>query len=305
MKENNTKKTLIEHGLAPKKRFGQNFLIHQKTSENIAGAALIAPNDTVIEVGVGLGALTLPLSRKAKRVIGIEVDSGLVRYHRESQILPSNVELIHGDILKTDFSTLFRMSGTKLKIMANLPYSISNPFVFKLIENSNLVDWAMIMLQKEMAERLVANRSTKAYGIPTVLLGACATTSKIMRIKPEQFHPRPKIDSVVVHLDFRKVPGSLAGLPEYDKALFQQVVRTAFAQRRKTLVNNLANGEFLRTDDQKRSKSAAASLLLAVGIQPDSRAENLTIADFIRLTHILQKQQNGTWKEHGVENNQK
>ena len=288
MKENNTKKILAEHGLAPKKRYGQNFLIHRKTSEDIARAVQIDQGDTVVEVGVGLGALTLPLAQLAQKVIGLEIDGGLVRYHHENQGLPANVQLLHEDILSADFQRLSRMSGGTLKIMANLPYSISNPFIFKLIENSTLVDWAVIMLQKEMAERLLAAPSTKAYGIPTVLLGACATITKLMRVKPDQFHPRPKIDSLVIHIDFRSTPKQLTDVPEYDPALFQQVVRTAFAQRRKTLENNLANGEFLKSENRKEKKSAAASALRAAGLSPERRAENLSIIDFIRLTREFQ-----------------
>jgi len=288
MKDKKTKETLADHGLAPKKRFGQNFLIHQRTSEDIAKAAQIDPDDTLIEVGVGLGALTLPLAQQAKRVIGIEIDSGLVRYHRENNSLPENVTLLHEDILKTDFSALVHKSGGKLKIMANLPYSISNPFIFKLVENSAIVDWAVIMLQKEVAERLTAAPSTKAYGIPTVLLGACARVSKLMRLKPDQFHPRPKIDSLVIRIDFQEVPEAVANLPDYNSALYQRVVRTAFAQRRKTLENNIANGDFFRGSEKKKNKSAATSAILSAGLQPDMRAENLNIGDFVHLTLAIQ-----------------
>ncbi len=292
MKDKKTKETLAEHGLAPKKRFGQNFLIHQKTPYEIARAAQIDPDDTIVEVGVGLGALTLPLAQLSKKVIGLEIDSGLVRYHHENHSLPENVTLLHEDILKIDFHELKQMSSGKLKIMANLPYSISNPFIFKLVDNCELVDWAIIMLQKEVAERLIAPPSTKAYGIPTVLLGACARITKLMHLKPDQFHPRPKIDSLVIHIDFHNTPAALADLPNYDRALYQQVVRTAFAQRRKTLENNIANGNFIRGNDKKKKKSAATSAILAAGLQPDIRAENLSIADFVHLTLALQNQQN-------------
>lgn len=288
MKDKNTKETLADHGLAPKKRFGQNFLIHQKTSEDIAKSAQITPDDTIIEVGVGLGALTLPLAQQAKRVIGVEIDRGLVRYHRENNSLPENVTLLHEDILKTDFFALAHKCGGKLKIMANLPYSISNPFIFKLIENSAIVDWAVIMLQKEVAERLTAAPSTKAYGIPTVLLGACAKVSKLMRLKPDQFHPRPKIDSLVIRIDFQEVPEAIADLPDYDTSLYQRVVRTAFAQRRKTLENNIANGDFFQGIEKKKKKSTATSAILSAGLKPDMRAENLIIADFVHLTLSIQ-----------------
>ena len=173
--------------------------------------------------------------------------------------------------------------------MANLPYSISNPFIFKLIENKTTMDWAVIMLQKEVAQRLTAPPSTKAYGIPTVLLGACARVTTLMRLAPHEFHPQPKIDSWVVRIDFSAPSEDLGSLPDYTFALFQQVVRSAFAQRRKTLVNNIGNAPFFdQSHSKKNNKAIAVKALQSAAIAPEERAENLTVADFIRLTVAIE-----------------
>ena len=137
-----TKQSLQAHKLAPKKRFGQNFLVHRHTAEAIVTAGGIGKQDKIVEVGVGLGALTIPLAEAAGHVFGLEIDSGIIRLHQEEKDLPDNVTLIHGDVLKTDFNILVEQCGGPLKIMANLPYSISNPFLFKLIENHKAMAWA-------------------------------------------------------------------------------------------------------------------------------------------------------------------
>ena len=185
-----TRKSLREENLAPKKQLGQNFLVNKATANAVANCGKISENDIIIEVGVGLGALTQPIAEQAKHVIGLEIDRGLVRFHNERQDLPENVTLLHQDILKADFDELYRQSQAKLKIMANLPYSISNPFLFTLIENREKMDWATVMLQKEVADRLTASPNTKQYGIPTVLLKSCATVQSLLTLKPKEFHPQ-------------------------------------------------------------------------------------------------------------------
>ncbi|MEE4241522.1 MAG: 16S rRNA (adenine(1518)-N(6)/adenine(1519)-N(6))-dimethyltransferase RsmA [Desulfopila sp.] len=285
-----TKEILRDHNLAPKKRFGQNFLIHSGTAQAIAQYGDISDQDCVVEVGVGLGALTLHLARRAQKIIGIEVDSGLVRYHAEEQTLPPNVTLLHGDILRLDFKELVRQCGGPLKIVANLPYSISNPFIFKLIDNKEHLDWVIVMLQKEVAERLMASPSTKEYGIPTVLLRGCATIEKLKRLGPQEFHPQPKIDSLVIRLNFSQHWGKSTRSPSFDYTFLSRVVRTAFAKRRKTLLNNLINLQFSPSiSDFQGNRQFLLEALVEAGLAPGERAENLTIEDFIRLTTALEK----------------
>ncbi len=285
-----TKDNLTSHKLAPKKQFGQNFLVNQSTAERIAGFGGFTKDDTVIEVGVGLGALTKPLAKTAAKVIGIEIDSGIIRFHEEESDLDSNVELIHRDVLKTDFNELYSMCGQKrLKIMTNLPYSISNPFLFKLIENRQLVDFAVVMLQKEVADRITSPVGTKDYGIPTVLPGAAATTTKLLTLKPAEFHPRPKIDSVVVKVDFNRPQLSMDN--EQANA-FTAVVRAAFSQRRKTIHNTLSSSLLLPglvPSDKKERKDYLNGILQQAAIATSARAETLSMNDFYTIALFLIK----------------
>ena len=287
----NTRKSLQEEQLAPKKQLGQNFLVNKATAEAVANCGSISRDDIIVEVGVGLGALTQPIAERAKEVIGLEVDRGIVRFHTEKADLPENVQLVHQDILKADFQALYSQCQAKLKIMANLPYSISNPFLFTLIENRDLIDWATVMLQKEVADRLTAAPNTKQYGIPTVLLRSCATVKSLLTLKPHEFHPRPKIDSVVVRIEFTD---PMAGRETpYDWQLFQQIVRAAFSQRRKTLLNTLSAANFFSKQsegDKKAGKALTKEAIKGAGIKESIRAEVLELEQFIDLTHAFSTQ---------------
>ena len=280
MTREKTRQILKRRGLAPHKKMGQNFLVHAHTARRIVELANLAPHDRVIEVGVGLGALTRPLAAVAAEVIGIEMDSGIIRMHQEQQNLPANVRLLHADVLSIDFTTLLE-PGERLKIVANLPYSISTPFLFRLIDHAPLVDSAVIMLQKEVAQRLAAQPRTKDYGAPTVLLAACAAVKPLLAVNPAEFHPRPKVDSVVVRLTFHPQPERVQALGDFDRPLFSRVVHAAFGQRRKTLLNALTRAALLN------GKEEMARCLTAAGIDPSARAETLTMEDFVHLSRVL------------------
>jgi len=276
-----TKSTLKKEGLAPKKKLGQNFLVHKHTAQNIVYAANLTHDDTVIEVGVGLGALTGPLAESAGQVIGIEADSGIVAMHKAQGELPENVHLRHEDILKTDLIALERETGSKLKIVANLPYSISSPFIFKLIEHHHAIAYAVVMLQKEVAERLMAKSGTKSYGAPTILLACCADVTPLLTVGPNEFHPRPKVDSLVIKITFSPPSERLQQLPSFDFPLLRRVVNGAFGQRRKTLLNSLSS-TFTRIE-----KTTLAEVIQQAGITPGIRAEKLELSDFIALSESL------------------
>ncbi len=281
-----TRQSLESHSLAPKKRFGQNFLVHRATAEAIVREGGVCEEDKIVEVGVGLGALTIPLAQAALHVYGLEIDSGIIRFHQEEQDLPANVTLMHEDVLKTNLQALAAQCGGPLKIMANLPYSISNPFLFKLIDNAEAIAWATIMLQKEVAERLMARPGTKDYGVPTVLLQSCATVKSLMILKPGEFHPRPKIDSVVVRINFTADSERIRQLPAYDHTVFRRIVRAAFGQRRKTLLNTLSTAELfssLPEVDRAEGKKLTGAIIEAAGLSPGVRAETLMLEDFVRL----------------------
>jgi 16S rRNA (adenine1518-N6/adenine1519-N6)-dimethyltransferase len=276
------KEILKQRKLAPKKRYGQNFLVNKNISANIVKLAGIKPQDTVIELGVGLGALTIPLAEQCKQVIGLEIDAGIIRYHQEEGILPDNVTLKHLDILKADFSKLAAQTGERIKIIANLPYSISNPLLFKLIDHQESMEWAVLMLQKEVALRLTADIGSKDYGILTVRMAACAAVQKLLELGPHHFHPRPKVDSQVVKITFHPQPDRALALPEYDPHMLEKVVRAAFQQRRKTLINALSAADLDGLD-----KKTITAALDKAGLPAKIRGERLSVEEFIELTNIL------------------
>ena len=275
-----TKTILRDQGLAPAKKLGQNFLVHRHTAERIVDLAGLTADDIVIEVGVGLGALTAPLAEAAGKVIGLEADSGIIRLHREQSTLPDNVQLLHQDVLKADFNELAVRCGGRLKIIANLPYSISSPFLFKLIEHHDLVDFTVVMLQKEVALRLLAQPGCKEYGAPTVLMASCAKVEMLMQVKPEEFHPRPKVDSAVIRLSFHPLPERVRAISPINYPLLKRVVRGAFGQRRKTLLNALSATNML-------NKGELADCITAAGFSPSIRAERLELEDFVKLSRIF------------------
>jgi 16S rRNA (adenine1518-N6/adenine1519-N6)-dimethyltransferase len=282
--DSNIKHLLQARNLSPKKRFGQNFLVHQQSAERIVTAAEIISTDTILEIGVGLGALTRILAKQADRIVGLEVDNGIVRWLEEKGNLPPNVTLLHQDVMKADFQELAAMAGGRLKIVANLPYSLSNPLLFKMIDNRSVLDWAVIMLQKEVGERLMAEVGTKAYGILSVLVKTCATVSPLLELGPGHFHPRPKVDSLVLRLDFTGQSAHNGALGEYDYRLLKQIVNAAFQQRRKTLLNALSAGCSFNL-----TKIETEQVIRAADISPTIRAERLTVDDYVRLSRCFQE----------------
>ena len=278
------KTILQEHKLAPKKKFGQNFLTDKNIAAKIVTLADIRQEDTIIELGVGFGALTGYLAPSCRKVIGLEIDSGIIRYHEEEGSLPQNVTLMHQDILAADFTKLAEESGGRIKIIANLPYSISNPLLFKLTNYRDKIEWAVLMLQKEVAQRLTAKPGTKDYGILTVRMAACASVHKLLDLGPQYFHPRPKVDSQVVKIRFFPRPDRIAALPDYDRVFFKKIVDAAFQQRRKTLINALSASNLVG----KEKKCIEASLE-KLGLDNKIRGERLCVEEFIALTNILQQ----------------
>lgn len=281
-RDRDIKTVLKDKKLAPHRQLGQNFLVHKATAEKIVRLAGVTQQDTILELGVGFGALTQPLAATAGQVIGLELDSGIIAWHEERKDLPDNVTIIHQDLLKADFFELVKQTGNKLKIVANLPYSVSNPLLFKLIESRDVMEWAVLMLQKEVVDRLIAKPVTKEYGILSIMLATCASVELLMKVGPAQFHPRPKVDSAVVRIRFAPRPERAILLPPHDHELLRKIVRGAFQQRRKTLLNSLTS-----TDSLNLNKEKTASLLAAAQIPAATRPERLTVEDFVRLANCL------------------
>jgi 16S rRNA (adenine1518-N6/adenine1519-N6)-dimethyltransferase len=259
----------------PKRSLGQSFLVHQGTIETIVKLSGIQPGDRVVELGAGLGAMTRELSKKASRVIGLEIDKRLIKWVCEKRPLPGNVELRHSDILRVSFQGLAEELGGPLKIIGNLPYNISSHLVFKLIEERSHINRAILMLQKEVAERLVSRPGSKAYGILSVVTGYCADVTRLMDMPPSLFRPRPKVTSTLVQLEFREPV-----INATDFTFFKDIVRQAFQKRRKKLINALKGLAPFSQDEILHA-------LEVCGIDPGYRAEVLSIENFVNLSNTL------------------
>lgn len=261
---------LKARGLVASRRRGQNFLAQPATAQAIALSAGLAPDDVVVEVGPGLGALTLPLAGLAARVIALEVDRGVFEALLGilAQAGAANVEPRLTDALDFDWAAEALAAGRRLKVAANLPYSISSPLLFKLLEN--LAHWssATLMVQREVAERLAAAPGGREYGRLSALMQCWCEIHLGLVVGPEQFFPRPQVESRVVHLAPRERPlADIAG-PE-QAAWYATVVKAAFGQRRKTLLNSLSGG-------LGRPRAELEEALARAGIDPARRAETLS-----------------------------
>jgi 16S rRNA (adenine1518-N6/adenine1519-N6)-dimethyltransferase len=265
--------------LRPQKRLGQHFLANPSTAEMIARRSRITSKDIVIEIGAGLGALTIPVAKIAGHVYAVETDSQLTPLLQTELIAHklTNVEIIEKNILSLDFHSLAKTLDRRLIVMGNLPYNISSQVLVKLIEARQHVNRAILMFQKELARRIKAGPGNKDYGRLTVMLSYCAEIKSIATIASSLFYPAPKIDSEVVEVNFN----ILRPYPPHNEAMLFQVIKAAFGNRRKTLKNALsASG--LQIDPQ-----IALQALTAAGIDPGRRAETLAVSEFVALQICL------------------
>lgn len=264
-----------------KKRLGQNFLADRGVIEDIVAGSGTGEDDLVIEIGPGMGALTEPAAKAARRLVAIELDSDLVPGLKARFALDSSVEIIEGDILETDLCALIEEQRAKdpgidkVRVMGNLPYYITTPIIMKLLEDEVPAASITIMMQKEVAERIMAEPGGKDYGALSIACQYHCRVSEVCDAPAEAFRPQPKVDSKVLRLDLRE---EKAVSPQ-DEKLFFDVVKAGFSQRRKTLSNCLAS----LCADAGNAKQAAAGMLEKAGIDPARRAETLTMEEFARL----------------------
>ena len=280
------------HHTRPKKQLGQNFLVNPEALEIILAAGELTDTDTVIEIGAGLGCLTDVLARRAKRVIAVEVDALLYKALAAQFSANAHVHLLNADILKLELNSLlsdgtetvpnpFKTDGTEtvpttFKVIANLPYSITTPILWKLLDYHKQIHSCVLMTQKEVAERIVAEPGGKDYGALTIGVTYRTDATLIATLSPENFYPAPKVDSALLKLTMRQHPKVKVENEEF----FFKVVRTAFRTRRKMLKNTLVRGRL-----------APAKVLAAafeeLGIAPERRAETLDITEFAALANFL------------------
>jgi 16S rRNA (adenine1518-N6/adenine1519-N6)-dimethyltransferase len=268
-----------EYGFRPKRGLGQHFLNDKEVVREIISKAGFDRSDQVLEIGPGLGALTLSLSRRVHRIIAVEKDLRLTEMLKKRLSLEKtdNVCLINEDILRLNFNRIPSLPEKPLKVIGNLPYNISSPLLEKLMENRDMVSCAVLMFQSELAERLIAVPGTKAFGAMTVLIQYESHVIPLLHVPKEAFHPRPKVDSMVLEMDFRRPYPKRT--KDVDK--FRKIVQGAFSHRRKTLLNSLNHSLV------SRSREEILAALERCGIAPERRAETVTIDDYLRLTSTL------------------
>ncbi len=268
-----TNMLLNQYGLRANKKLGQNFLINQQIIDEIIEKSQITKEDTILEIGPGLGSLTKALMQNAKRVIAVELDENMVNILK-NRFNNENLEIINEDILKIDLNEITNKYG-KIKVVANLPYYITTPIVMKLLEEEYNIESITVMVQKEVGERLCAEPGSRDFSAVTVGVNYYSNSKIIIDVPKDNFMPVPEVDSCVIKLDILNEPP----VDVKDKKRFFRLVKAAFSQRRKTINNSLASGEF--------SKENVLNTLSKLGIDAKLRAENLSIQDFANITNEL------------------
>jgi len=272
------RKELAEQGLIPRKKWGQHFLTDKNILKKVIKTAEIGKEDVVLEVGPGLGEMTQVLAQEAKKVIAVEIDARLVEVLRNKLADTPNVEILQGDILKFDVRKHLGSEKRPVKVVANLPYQISTPLLFHFIDSKDLFSALILMLQREVAERMVAPPGKKAYGPLSVLVQSVADISICFIVKPSAFFPPPEVESAVIRLSWKERP-MIA--PEQEEG-FRAVVKGCLGYRRKTLANALKHSDLLLPEDLEKR-------LEEIGIDPRRRPETLSVQEFVDLASTLRR----------------
>ncbi len=262
-------------GISTKKKYGQNFLINAAVPERIAKEGTGGENCGVLEIGPGIGTLTACLAKKAKKVVAVEIDDTLIPVLDYTLAEFDNVTVIHGDILKTPLQALIDTHFADcdgVYVCANLPYYITSDILMYLIESGISFKALTVMVQKEFADRICASAGTAEYGAVTAAVQYFGAPQKLFKVAPGNFLPAPKVDSAVLRIDlYEEKPVQ----PRHE-ALFRRIIRLAFEQRRKTLVNALAGKVPV-------SKEALSDILVSLSLPCDVRGERLTVAQFAQI----------------------
>ena len=275
-----TKDIVDKHGFKFSKSLGQNFLIDDNVIDKIIDGARVKEGDKVIEVGPGIGTLTREMAKRAEKVVAVEIDKNLIPILKETLADFDNTEVVNEDILKVDINKLVdeKLSGGPVKLIANLPYYITTPIVMKFLEEDIPVTDIVVMVQKEVADRINAVPSTKDYGALSVAVQYYCDTEIVAKAPRHMFIPQPKVDSTVIGLHIREEKKYKAD----NEQLFFKTVKAAFGQRRKTLLNSLSSMGVL-------DKAKIKEVLAEAGIDEKRRGETLSIEEFAHLSNIINK----------------
>jgi 16S rRNA (adenine1518-N6/adenine1519-N6)-dimethyltransferase len=275
------RRQLKELKIRPKKEFGQHFLHDPNILRKIMAEASLETGDVVVEIGAGLGSLTDPLAERAKIVYALEIDPRLVEGLRQRFSGGGRVEIVLGDALQFDFAPLFRKWDRKMKLVANLPYEISSPMIFRLLKEREYFSRFVLMLQLEVARRIVAHPGTRDYGPLSLWSQLYSRATLAFSVGPRAFHPPPKVKSAVVKFEVLEEPRVKVD----DEKTLKEVIRSAFTYRRKTLGKALQSGSFIHLSRERIQESLEAS-----GIPPMARGEALTLEQFVSLSRFLKQQ---------------
>lgn len=276
------KEILDESGFHFSKSLGQNFLIDDNILEKIVSASGIDSDTGVIEIGPGFGTLTQRLLLKAKKVVCIEIDQTAIPILENNLSEFDNLKIINEDVLKCDLKKIIKeeFSGEKIKVVANLPYYITTPIIMHLLEGNFGIDSITMMIQKEVAMRLGAKEGTKDYGAITLSVNYHSIPQIITHVPPSAFIPQPKVFSTVIRLDIR----DKKAVSVKNEKLFFSLIKAAFGQRRKTLLNALSNSPSVPC-----SKEEVMSCLTKCGIDPKRRGETLSVSDYAKIADEMEE----------------
>lgn len=277
-----TKEILKKYGFSFKKSLGQNFLIDPNILRNIVSHAHLTSESGAIEVGPGIGALTEHLARAAKKVVSFEIDQRLLPVLEDTLSPYHNIKIVHSDILKADVVKVIQeeMPGIEdIMVVANLPYYVTTPILMKLLNDRLPIRGFVVMMQKEVADRITAKPGTKEYGSLSIAIQYYCTAEVAMIVPKTVFMPQPNVDSAVIRLIRHDKPP----VEVIDEDFLFEVTRASFAQRRKTILNNLQAGLL----EGKKNKDAILNALEKAGVEPSRRGETLTIEEFGHLADAL------------------
>lgn len=269
-------RTLLRaHDITPKKSLGQNFLCDPQASEMIIRRCGLTPADTVLEIGSGTGALTIPAARAAARIHAIETDERLIELldNAVAENRLDNVTIHHKNVMDLDIPAMAKGAGGRLIVIGNLPYYLSSQILIRLVDTRAYIHRAILMFQQEVARRVTALPGTGEYGRLSVIMGYCAAVTTVARLKPDLFYPRPQVHSQVIEIEFKNIPAT-GGC---DEALLFDIIKHAFGKRRKTLKNALSSGM------PGPCAPSWMDILGDAGVDPGVRAETLTPEDFINI----------------------
>lgn len=273
-----TKSVVEKHGFKFSKSLGQNFLIDDNVIDKILNGARLSEGDKVIEVGPGIGTLTREMGKVADKVVAIEIDKTLIPILSETLDEFDNIEVVNQDILKVNIQELVneKLSGGPVKLVANLPYYITTPIVMKFLEEDIPVTDIVVMVQKEVADRMNAGPGTKDYGALSVAVQYYCDTEIVAKAPRHMFIPQPNVDSTVIGLHVRKE----LKYPVDNEEIFFKTVKASFGQRRKTLLNSLGGLGILNKDEIRE-------VLKESDIDEKRRGETLTIEEFAKLSNVI------------------